>query len=201
MRKSMKKFLFPVTAFLILAGPLSALAAGSPSTHEGQSSVANVPQGLLQNAFAQDLEGQPRPVTFSSKDTPGSLLVAHITGQLNADSLPTENITVTDSVGNVWHEVAYGWVLYCCKNPGHYQFNSMWWAQNTKGTGSEKITIKVAWYPGGISSFYNVQEYYSSAGLYTLDGNAHGLQQSIMAKPGSYTLVGLSPSRRPQITI
>lgn len=155
-------------------------------------------QGNLQGRTAYDWNGQPPSAAFNYNDTPGSLLVANISGQLNANSLPSGEVTVTDSVGNTWHEITSGWVYYCCSNPGHYQYNSMWYAQNTNGTGTEKIAVNIGWYAGGISSFIDVEEFYSSSGSYTLDGSAYGLNQTNTgSNSGAYTLTG--PSITPSV--
>jgi hypothetical protein len=139
--------------------------------------------------------GEVSSVTFTGNDTVGSLLFAVATAEIDQSTSPTGDVTVTDSVGNTWHKICSAYYNY---KSGAWQYNSLFYAMNTKGTGSEKITIAVSgWYPGSSYSAVVISEFYYSGYTFSLDGSAYGFQNGRYSTTGSVTLTG--PSITPSV--
>jgi hypothetical protein len=148
----------------------------------------------LQSNYGQSLTTLSS-LAFQLFDTAGSTLLCVVSAEIDQSATPSGDVTVSDSLGNTWAKVTSSYWEY---KSNTWQYNGLFVAVNTKGTGAEKITVDVSgWYSGSTYSLVAIGEFYSAGYTFVLDGSAYGIQNGTYSTTGGVTLTGpsITPSQ------
>ncbi|MGO9951971.1 MAG: hypothetical protein ACLPN1_07140 [Dissulfurispiraceae bacterium] len=91
-------------------------------------------------------------VPFLFNNTSNSLLLCSVSCEIDftEPNTPSGDVTISDSVGNKWMKVTSAYDNYKILDGDYtWQYNSLFYADNTQGTGNRPITVDISGYTAG----------------------------------------------------
>jgi hypothetical protein len=133
---------------------------------------------------ASQNSGTASSLPFTTQNnTVNALLICGIGYYVNTSNTPTGDLSFSDSKGNTWTK-AYSIWYQVGPNP-YWQYQAIYYAVNTNGTGGEKITVDISgYYSGASATNLAIEEFTGNAlsslvdgtGNYSMQGYASGAQ-------------------------
>ncbi|MGO9378958.1 MAG: hypothetical protein ACLP29_10465 [Dissulfurispiraceae bacterium] len=154
----------------------------------------------IQGNYSQS-DGQVSSVSFKDNNTPNSLLLCSVSCEVDLTTtlVPSGDVVISDSAVNSWAKVASAYDNYKIAD-GYYtwQYNSLFYADNTKGTSNQSIKVGIANYyqapEGSEGPWYctvMLEEFAPPSNEWLVpDGTVYGFQNGTYTSTGTVTLTG-----------
>jgi hypothetical protein len=154
----------------------------------------------LQGIYSQS-DSTVSSVSFNSKNTANSLLLCSVSCEIDLTTtlVPSGDVVISDSAGNSWAKLASAYDNYKIAD-GYYtwQYNSLFYADNTQGTGNQKIKVDIGNYyqapKGSEGPWYctvMIEEFAPPLNSWLVpDGTVYGFQNGTYTSTGTVTLTG-----------